>query len=91
MIIIMPDFYKGLEFFQDAARVAYTAIPYRASTGPEQGFPCVVNSHREKPVFIARNPCSHCRDPTNSKFCRKFIFWDELVDAMSKILWEMKM
>ena len=41
----------------------YTAIPYRASTGPEQGFPCVVNSHREKPVFITGNPCSHCRDP----------------------------
>ena len=40
-----------------------TAIPYRASTGPEQGFPCVVNSHREKPVFITGNPCSHCRDP----------------------------
>jgi hypothetical protein len=30
----------------------YTAIPYRASTGPEQGFPCVVFPHREKPVFI---------------------------------------
>ena len=24
-----------------------TAIPYRASTGPEQGFPCVVFPHRE--------------------------------------------
>ena len=31
----------------------YTAIPYRASTGPEQGFPCVVFPHRENPVFIA--------------------------------------
>ena len=31
--------------------VSYTAIPYRASTGPEQGFPCVVFPHREKPVF----------------------------------------
>ena len=40
-----------------------TAILYRVSTGPEQGFPCVVNSHREKPVFIKGNPCSHCRDP----------------------------
>ena len=29
----------------------YTAIPYRVSTGPEQGFPCVVFPHREKPVF----------------------------------------
>ena len=30
-----------------------TAIPHRAITGPEQGFPCVVFLHREKPVFIA--------------------------------------
>ena len=29
----------------------YPAIPFRASTGPEQGFPCVVFPHREKPVF----------------------------------------
>ena len=47
----------------DILQIFYTAIPYRASTGPEQGFPCVVNSHREKPVFITGNPCSHCRDP----------------------------
>ena len=36
----------------------YTAIPYRASTGPEQGFPCVVFPHREKPVFISWEPCN---------------------------------
>ena len=30
-----------------------TAIPYKASTRPEQGFPCVVFPRREKPVFIA--------------------------------------
>ena len=29
---------------------AHTAILYRASTGPEQGCPCV-NSHREKPLI----------------------------------------
>ena len=29
-----------------------TAIPYRVSTGPEQGFPCVLFPNREKPVFI---------------------------------------
>ena len=29
----------------------HTAIPYRASTGPEQGFPCVVFPRREKSVF----------------------------------------
>jgi hypothetical protein len=29
----------------------YTAIPYRASTGSEQGFPCVIFPHREIPVF----------------------------------------
>ena len=34
----------------------YTAIPDRASTGPEQGFPCVVFPHKEKPVFIAGFP-----------------------------------
>ena len=33
-----------------------TAIPHRASTGPEQGFPCVVFPHKEKPVFIAGFP-----------------------------------
>ena len=43
--------------------LACTAIPYRVSTGPEQDFPCVVNSHREKPVFISGNPFSHCRGP----------------------------
>ena len=29
----------------------FTTIPYIASTGPEQGFPCVVFPHREKLVF----------------------------------------
>jgi hypothetical protein len=36
----------------------YTAIPYRASTGPEQGIPCVVFPHMEKPVFISWYPCN---------------------------------
>ena len=30
----------------------HTAIPYRASTGPEQGFSCEVFPPREKPFFI---------------------------------------
>ena len=47
----------------DGGKITCTAIPYRASTGPEQGFPCVVNYDREKPVFITGNPRSHCRDP----------------------------
>ena len=34
----------------------YTAILYRVSTGPEQGFPCVVFPYREKPVFITGFP-----------------------------------
>ena len=38
-----------------------TAIPYRASTGPEQGIPCVVFPHREKPVFISLEPCNENR------------------------------
>ena len=37
----------------DCQRVQnFTAIPYRVSTGPEQGFPCVLFPNREKPVFI---------------------------------------
>ena len=43
-------------------KMTYTAILYRASTGPEQGFPCEVFLHREKPFFIAGNPFSHYRD-----------------------------
>ena len=40
----------------------YTAIPYRASTGPEQGFPCVVCIFtQEKPVFIAGFPVGENR------------------------------
>ena len=39
----------------------HTAIPYRASTGPEQGFPCVVCPHRENPVFISWDPCNENR------------------------------
>ena len=38
-----------------------TAIPYRVSTGPEQGFPCVVFPHREKPVFSSWDPCNEKR------------------------------
>ena len=39
----------------------FTAIPYRASTGPEQGFPCVLFPHREKPVYISWDPCNENR------------------------------
>ena len=53
----------------------HTAIPYRASTGPKQGFPCEVNSHRENPVFIAGNPYSHCRDPV---FITGISLWEKL-------------
>ena len=41
--------------------IVYTAIPYRVSTGPKQGFPCVVLLHREKPVFIAGFPIDENR------------------------------
>jgi hypothetical protein len=30
--------------------------PLQSRTGPEQGFPCVVFPHREKPVFITGFP-----------------------------------
>ena len=35
-----------------------TAIPYRVSTGPEQGFPCLVFPNSEKPVFSSWDPCN---------------------------------
>ena len=38
----------------------YTAIPYRASKGPEQGFPCVLFPVRKS---TQGKPCFHCRDP----------------------------
>jgi hypothetical protein len=43
---------------KDSVAIFYLciAIPYRASTGPEQGFPCVVFPHREKTVFITEFP-----------------------------------
>ena len=39
----------------------YTAIPFRASKGPEQGFLSVVFPHRENPVFIAGSPVDENR------------------------------
>ena len=39
-------------------KIEYTAIPYRVSTGPEQGFPCVLFPNREKPVFITGIPAN---------------------------------
>ena len=38
-----------------------TAIPYRVSTGSEQGFPCVLFPNREKPVFITGIPANENR------------------------------
>ena len=43
-------------FYLIYLKLVFTAIPYRASTGPEKGFPCVVFPHREKPVFLAWIP-----------------------------------
>ena len=41
--------------------VAHAAIPYRARTGPEQGFPCLVFPHMENPVFISWDSCNENR------------------------------
>ena len=41
--------------------VVCNAIPYRASTGQEQGFPCVVFPRREKLVFIVGFPVDENR------------------------------
>ena len=46
---------------RDVQQGDYTAIPYRVSTGPEQGFPCVVFPHREKPVVSSWDPCNENR------------------------------
>ena len=43
--------YRFTMIFWNSFDIQYSAIPYRASTGPEQGFPCAVFPHREKPVF----------------------------------------
>ena len=37
-------------------RQYHTAIPYRASIGPVQGFPCVAFPHREKMFTLAGIP-----------------------------------
>ena len=55
-----PTMKKEINTITTSVSHTCTAIPYRASTGPEQGFPRVVNYHREKPVFITGNPSSHC-------------------------------
>ena len=52
--------FEGILDFSDAKflqntkfhMVYHTAILYMASTGLEQDFPCVVFSHREKPILI---------------------------------------
>ena len=51
-----------------------TAIPYRVSTGPEQGFPCVLFPSREKPIFITGIPANEnkffpVRKSTQGKPC----------------------
>ena len=45
----------------NSVQIWCTAFPYRASTGPEQGFPCVLFPHREKPVYISWDPCNENR------------------------------
>ena len=53
---------------------AYTAIPYRASTGPEQGFPCVVFPTGKNLFSSTGNPAmktgfSLCGNTTQEKPC----------------------
>ena len=47
-----PDITLWPYFLNFVQKLWHTAIPYRVSTGPEQGFPCVLFPNREKPVFI---------------------------------------
>ena len=56
--------------------IHHTAFPYRASTGPEQGFPCVLFPHREKPVFITRIPANENRIfPAWKYYTGKTLLW----------------
>ena len=69
--------------------VYHTAIPYRASTGPEQGFPCVLFPHREKNVFVTGFPgdgnrFSPVRKSTQGKPC--FHYRDGLCPIPMEIL-----
>ena len=79
----------------------YTAIPYRVSTGPEQGFPCVLFPNREKPVFITGIPANGnrffpVRKSTQGKPCFHYrdgfavynSFSGEVLIAVSSILME---
>ena len=47
MILVVLD---NQNMKNKVTKICYTAIPYRASTGPEQGFPCEV-FHTGTPVF----------------------------------------
>ena len=65
-----------------------TAIPYRVSTGPEQRFPCVLFSNREKPVFITGIPANGnrvfpVRKSTQGKPC--FHYRDEFAVLLSQL------
>ena len=62
-----------------------TVILYSVSSGPEQGFPCVVNSYREKPVLITGNPCSYCRDPV---FITGIFMWELLHRGIPVVITE---
>jgi hypothetical protein len=57
---IFSEKHSSAELLMNFLQVC-TAIPYRASTGPEQGFPCVLFPHREKPVYISWDPCNENR------------------------------
>ena len=61
VLLVLVSFFMEQTLEHFAVKIYYlierikgscTAIPYRVSTGPEQGFPCVLFPNREKPVFI---------------------------------------
>ena len=56
-----PTMKKEINTITTSVSHTCTAIPYRASTGPEQGFPRVVNYYRE-PLFSLQGPCIHYRE-----------------------------
>ena len=65
---------KRLILPRDIGSRSWPDIGDSYGTGPEQGFPCVVFPHREKPVFIAGFPVDENRffpvgNTTQGKTC----------------------
>ena len=59
----LPNFVYATRILYNFSHVFLTAIPYRASTGPEQGFPCEVFLTGKN--LFSLHPCNDNRVPCN--------------------------